>query len=184
MTEPEGHRERLRLRFLQNPGALSAAEHLELLLTYAIPRRDVSPLAEDLISRFGSLEAILSAADQELMEIDGIGESTITFLRLLTYLVKETQYPVTENSSKSQPSKTQLNLFELEPGQNMSAARKAVNSKKPEAKKRARQMVRKMKELGFGNCSNEAECEAECPKGISIREIARLNREFIKAEFS
>jgi succinate dehydrogenase / fumarate reductase, iron-sulfur subunit len=54
----------------------------------------------------------------------------------------------------------------------------------PEAKKRARQMVRKMKELGFGNCSNEAECEAECPKGISIREIARLNREFIKAEFS
>jgi succinate dehydrogenase / fumarate reductase iron-sulfur subunit len=45
-------------------------------------------------------------------------------------------------------------------------------------------MVRKMKELGFGNCSNEAECEAECPKGISIREIARLNREFIKAEFS
>lgn len=54
----------------------------------------------------------------------------------------------------------------------------------PEAKKRARQMVRKMKTLGFGNCSNEAECEAECPKGISIREIARLNREFIKAEFS
>ncbi len=55
---------------------------------------------------------------------------------------------------------------------------------KPEAKKRVRQMVRKMKQLGFGNCSNEAECEAECPKGISIREIARLNREFMKAEFS
>ncbi len=55
---------------------------------------------------------------------------------------------------------------------------------RPEAKKRVRQMVRKMKALGFGNCTNEAECEAECPKGISIREIARLNREFIKAEFS
>ncbi|MFW6335193.1 MAG: succinate dehydrogenase/fumarate reductase iron-sulfur subunit, partial [Desulfosalsimonas sp.] len=55
---------------------------------------------------------------------------------------------------------------------------------KPEAKKRALSMVRAMDELGFGNCSNEAECEAECPKGISITEIARMNREFIKAAFS
>ncbi len=53
---------------------------------------------------------------------------------------------------------------------------------RPEAANRARQMVRKMDELGFGNCSNEAECEAECPKGISIIHIARLNREFYKAE--
>jgi len=52
---------------------------------------------------------------------------------------------------------------------------------KPEAAKRVLSMVRKMDELGFGNCSNEAECEAECPKEISITNIARLNREFIKA---
>lgn len=55
---------------------------------------------------------------------------------------------------------------------------------RPEAKRRAGSMVRKMGELGFGNCSNETECEAECPKGISIREIARMNREFIVAAFS
>jgi len=54
---------------------------------------------------------------------------------------------------------------------------------RPESRQRVQRMVRKMKELGFGNCSNEAECEAECPKGISIKEIARLNREFFKAEF-
>ncbi len=53
---------------------------------------------------------------------------------------------------------------------------------RPEAARRVRAMVRKMDELGFGNCSNEAECEVECPKGISIREIARLNRELMKAE--
>ena len=52
---------------------------------------------------------------------------------------------------------------------------------KPEAAKRAISMVRKMDELGFGNCTNERECEAACPKGISIRHIARLNREFLKA---
>ncbi len=55
---------------------------------------------------------------------------------------------------------------------------------RPEAARRVKSMVRQMKKLGFGNCSNEAECEAECPKGISIIEIARLNREFLKAEFS
>ena len=54
---------------------------------------------------------------------------------------------------------------------------------KPEAAKRAISMVRKMDELGFGNCTNERECEAECPKEISITNIARLNREFFKAGF-
>ena len=51
----------------------------------------------------------------------------------------------------------------------------------PERARRALEMVRQMDELGFGNCSNEQECEAACPKGISIRNIARLNREFLKA---
>ncbi len=54
---------------------------------------------------------------------------------------------------------------------------------KPEASRRALAMVRKMDELCFGNCSNERECEAECPKDISIANIARLNREFLKAGF-
>lgn len=51
----------------------------------------------------------------------------------------------------------------------------------PEAKKRALAMVGKMDELGFGNCTNETECEKECPKEISIENIARMNREFLKA---
>jgi succinate dehydrogenase / fumarate reductase iron-sulfur subunit len=54
---------------------------------------------------------------------------------------------------------------------------------RPEAAKRAVNMVRTMDRLGFGNCTNERECEAECPKEINITNIARLNREFIKASF-
>ena len=50
-----------------------------------------------------------------------------------------------------------------------------------EAKERVLAMISKMDELGFGNCSNTGACEAECPKGISITNIARINREFIKA---
>lgn len=53
----------------------------------------------------------------------------------------------------------------------------------PEAAKRAIAMLRKMDALGFGNCSNETECEAVCPKSISITNIARFNREFLKASF-
>jgi len=53
----------------------------------------------------------------------------------------------------------------------------------PEREKRARSMVRVMDQEGFGNCTNERECEAVCPKGISIRNIARLNREFLRAAF-
>ena len=55
---------------------------------------------------------------------------------------------------------------------------------KVEAAKRARAMVSKMDELGFGNCTNTRACELEYPKGISVSHIARLNREFLKAKFS
>ncbi len=51
-----------------------------------------------------------------------------------------------------------------------------------EAARRAKAMVAKMDELGFGNCTNTRACEMECPKNISITHIARLNREFIKAK--
>lgn len=55
---------------------------------------------------------------------------------------------------------------------------------KIEAQRRAKAMVAKMDELGFGNCSNTGACEVECPKGISIAHIARFNREFLKAKFN
>lgn len=51
-----------------------------------------------------------------------------------------------------------------------------------EAARRAKAMVAKMDELGFGNCTNTGACEIECPKGVSIANIARLNREFLSAK--
>ncbi len=51
----------------------------------------------------------------------------------------------------------------------------------PERRQRALAMVATMDREGFGNCTNARECEAVCPKGISIRNIARLNREFLAA---
>ncbi|MGD2126958.1 MAG: succinate dehydrogenase/fumarate reductase iron-sulfur subunit [Desulfobacteraceae bacterium] len=54
---------------------------------------------------------------------------------------------------------------------------------RPEAARRAISMLRKMDEIGFGNCGNETECEMVCPKEVSITNIARFNREFLKASF-
>ncbi|MDD6211448.1 MAG: succinate dehydrogenase/fumarate reductase iron-sulfur subunit [Bacteroidales bacterium] len=53
---------------------------------------------------------------------------------------------------------------------------------KIERARRAKAMVAKMDELGFGNCTNTGACEIECPKNVSISNIARLNREFLKAK--
>ena len=51
-----------------------------------------------------------------------------------------------------------------------------------EASRRAQNMVAQMDEEGFGNCTNTGACEAECPKGISLENIARMNREYLKAK--
>ena len=51
-----------------------------------------------------------------------------------------------------------------------------------EAKDRVLNMVKQMDEEGFGNCTNTGACEVECPKGISIKNIASMNKEFLKAK--
>ncbi len=67
------------------------------------------------------------------------------------------------------------------------AARVSSLAKLPQGKvetlRRAKAMIAKMDELGFGGCTNTRACEAECPKSISISHIARLNRKFLTAKF-
>ena len=75
-----GHRERLKDKFLD--GKLSDYEKLELLLTYAIPRRDVRVLARTLLARFESIYNILHAPISELMSVSGIGRSAAILIKL------------------------------------------------------------------------------------------------------
>ncbi len=79
-----GHRERLRERFLNGGAdALPDYELLELLLTLAKPRVDCKPLAKDLLKRFGSLPALMAADPESLRGIDGVGDSTVTALKIV-----------------------------------------------------------------------------------------------------
>lgn len=54
----------------------------------------------------------------------------------------------------------------------------------PERFRRVERMVKVMDDLGFGSCTNTYACEAECPKGISVTNIARMNRDFVRAKFN
>ncbi|MFR4046484.1 MAG: 4Fe-4S dicluster domain-containing protein [Odoribacter splanchnicus] len=72
------------------------------------------------------------------------------------------------------------NLYAVRGSKSFSAS--LLPQGKIEAARRAKAMVAKMDELGFGNCTNTGACEMECPKSISIAHIARLNREFLKAK--
>ena len=80
----DGHREKMRQRFMTG-GLDSFADHeiLELLLYYAIPRRDTNPIAHALMERYGSLPAVLAAPMEDLKRTEGIGESAAVLLHLV-----------------------------------------------------------------------------------------------------
>lgn len=80
---PDGHRARLKARFRDGGGTgLADYELLELLLTYALPRRDVKPLAKQLLTVFGSLEKTLTAPVEKLEAVKGMGEGSALLFRL------------------------------------------------------------------------------------------------------
>jgi DNA repair protein RadC len=79
-----GHRERLRGRFIDaGPEAVTEYELLELVLFRAIPRRDVKPLAKELIAKFGSFSEVVSAPRERLREVEGLGEAAITEIKIV-----------------------------------------------------------------------------------------------------
>ena len=79
-----GHRERLRKKYLQTGiGSLHDYEQLELLLTFVIPRKDVKPVAKNLLKTFKSFSRVFDAPLEELRAVDGIGENAATLIKLV-----------------------------------------------------------------------------------------------------
>ena len=86
----DGHREKMRRRFLET-GLEGFADHeaLELLLYYAIPRRDTNPIAHALMERYDSLSGVLNAPVEDLEKVEGIGESAAILLSLVSRLSRK-----------------------------------------------------------------------------------------------
>ena len=98
-----GHRERLRKKLLEcgdNVDSVFADyELLELLLTIAIPRRDVKPLAKKLIAKFGSFASVINATPNELSSVSGIGETTVATIKIVRASINATlKTSLTEHS--------------------------------------------------------------------------------------
>jgi hypothetical protein len=100
-----GHRQRLRERFLAcGARDLSAPELLELLLTYAIPRRDVAPLACQLLERFGDLPGVLAASHEQLTSVPGIGEQAALMIQIVAQIAEGRQTEVQSDIKIAQQS--------------------------------------------------------------------------------
>ena len=86
----DGHREKMRRRFRET-GLEGFADHeaLELLLYYAIPRRDTNPIAHALMDRYDSLSAVLNAPVEDLQKVEGIGESAAVLLSLVARISRK-----------------------------------------------------------------------------------------------
>lgn len=84
MAGHEGHRRRMKQRFLRH-GLANFDDHnvLELLLFFAVPRRDTNPLAHRLMDTFGSLDKVFEALPEELMSVEGVGENAAALIRLV-----------------------------------------------------------------------------------------------------
>ena len=83
----EGHRQRLKKRFLEEGlDGFTDVQALELLLFYAIPRADTNPAAHALLEHFGSLSQVLEADPGELTKVPGVGESAALLLHLVPQL--------------------------------------------------------------------------------------------------
>ena len=85
----DGHREKLRHRFaVGGAGQFTDCELLELLLFYAIPRRDTNDLAHRLLEQYGSLRGVLNAPAADLQQVEGIGESAAVLVKLAPELCR------------------------------------------------------------------------------------------------
>ena len=92
MAVHDGHRERLRDSFLEHGlDSFHELQALELLLFYAIPRRDTNPVAHALLERFGSLDGVFAASERELCEVPGVGKNTAALLLLVPQILKRSR---------------------------------------------------------------------------------------------
>lgn len=160
--EKAGHRQRLRERFLAGEtGSCSDEALLELLLTFAIGRKDVKSLAHELIRVFGSLSQVLSASPNELYKVKGVGQSSVAMLKAVNLIRSskvstETRKPIPKEAGVAQ-QKLFENSTDGQPGPD------SESSKPHEAEKPS---------VSY----NQPENECEISTGSSVADMVRNPR--------
>ena len=121
-ADHSGHRSRLREQFLRGDQTTHTDEALlELLLTYAIPQRDVRPLALGLLARWGSLDGVLSASPDTMVEVDGVKVATAALIKLVDHIRNRQSddesppNPGVQQGTEEPTLATQATLFDVKP---------------------------------------------------------------------
>jgi len=160
--EKAGHRQRLRERFLAGEaGSCSDEALLELLLAFAIARKDVRSLAHELIRVFGSLSQVLSASPDDLYKVKGVGQSSVALLKAVNFIRSsdvsaETRKPIPKGAGAVQ-QKLFENSLDGQPGPD-SESSKPHEAEKPSIP------------------SNQPEKECETSAGSSVADMVREPR--------
>ena len=134
-TPPDGHRKRLRDRFLTGePGSREAVVLLELLLCYAIPQRDVQPLAKRLLEKYGTLPSLLALDPAVLCSEEGIKEATAVLLKLVDHLRTTAECRGASSARKREAETAQEPLFKELPVPDRQSPRVAKEAEPQAAK--------------------------------------------------
>jgi phenylpropionate dioxygenase-like ring-hydroxylating dioxygenase large terminal subunit len=174
----KGHRERLIKRFLAKASEAHTDETLlELLLTFAIGRKDVKPIARELVEIFGSLEQVLSAPPDELYKVKGLGQISITLLKVVNFiksgtLSSETSFPLTKGGDTNQ-----LPLFEDTPnGPKLKSSFQVLTHTKLENQK-TNSTAEKLSIKGNSNKNKESRVRSKLSKK-KTESVKKIRRKF------
>jgi hypothetical protein len=148
-SKSSGHRKRLRDRFVAgDESSRSDVSLLELLLSYAIPQKDVQPLAKDLIDRYGNIEGVFELSIEDLCQEKGIKENTAVIIKLVDW-IRQNQKKVEPIKAKSiKIQHTEQTLFE-----EINDDRTIPTSKPGEVKKKTKKKLSPRKGTGLFSSS-------------------------------
>jgi hypothetical protein len=161
-----GHRQRLRDRFLSGDDESCTDELLlELLLTFAIGRKDVKPLAEELIRVFGNLDQVLAASHDDLNKIKGLGQASMILLKAVDFIKSRKTPPETDRPLTNGRVANQMQLFQDPPtgstpkfSPQSSVARKPVQTKtQPEPV--GQSIIKRQNSSGQGKADQESKAK-------------------------
>ena len=171
--EKSGHRQRLRERFLAgDEKAYTDEAILELLLSYAIPQKDLQPLVQNLLTKFGDLGGVLTADLDVLCQIDGIKHYAAVLLKVTDWI--RSHYQDATQSQVLKPINKQNKLFETpEPSPSLIPVKPHIKTPKPVTPRRGSEM--------FSNAvlKEAIKLMPKLPETDSLEEIRHYLREHL-----
>jgi len=181
--EKAGHRQRLRDRFLSgDTESCSDKMLLELLLTFAIGRKDIKPLAEELIRVFGNLDQVLAASHDDLNKIKGLGKASMILLKAVDF-IKSRKTPIeTDRPLTNGRDANQMQLFQDPPVASTPklSLQSSVTSKPIQTKTQPEPVGQSTKDRQYSSGHGKADQETKAKRAVQTSRKASPDKKSIR----